>query len=417
MLRTFFAFILRTAACHAQPSLPPGAQPLPSAAKNGRGPLALDNLHHHLLGSAFVHGGKGADLFVAGSGGVQGTYLCRWVDTAENGAPVFATPVPVKSPFVRGIVFQGADMAVHGLWIDKEELIHTLFDLDALEFKETTRLKLLKELKSPASMAVLANEDGSYDLAFEMSQPAKVYEGRNSAEEWRPFNSSGIAQGELRYKYLWGARLPSLLKGPLTGLKQITQTTQEVFFSMHRMTAVNLGKGHERDLITGSRQGILVHYHNQADAGFKLDKKRMIAGPDGIALRHPSISTSVGVYPNAEGLSDLIAGGEGAIYYYRFTGKFTPDGAPIYAEPVEAIQEKADLYAGTLPSPTTVDWNGDGVLDIVVGNSEGFVLFFENTGSNEEPRFLPATRIQAGGRDIQVQAGYSGSLQGIQEAR
>ncbi|TDU81909.1 VCBS repeat protein [Prosthecobacter fusiformis] len=417
MLRTVLALILCAATCHSQPSLPPGTRPLASAAKNGRGPLALDNLHHHLLGSSFVYNSKGADLFLAGSGGVQVMYLCRWVDTAENGAPVFAPPVPVKCPFIRGIVFQSADGLTHGLWIDKEEMIHTVFDREGLEFKETERLKLPKELKSPASIAMLPNADSSYDVAFEMSHEAKVYTGRNSTEEWRPFNSSGIANGELRYKYLFGAHLPSLLKGPLKDLKQITQTRQEVFFAMHRMTLVNLGQGHERDIITGSRQGILVHYHNQAETGFKLEKKRLCADPDGTALRHPSISTSVCAYPNAAGLSDLIAGGEGAIYYYRFTGKFTPDGAPVYADPVPALQEKADLYTGTLPSPTTVDWNGDDVLDIIVGNSEGFVLFFENIGSNEEPRFLPSTRIQAGGGDIQVQAGYSGSLQGIQEAR
>lgn len=53
------------------------------------------------------------------------------------------------------------------------------------------------------------------------------------------------------------------------------------------------------------------------------------------------------------------------------------------------------------------------MLDILAGNSEGFVLFFENIGSNDEPKFLPATRVKAGGREIQVQAGYSGSLQGL----
>ena len=71
----------------------------------------------------------------------------------------------------------------------------------------------------------------------------------------------------------------------------------------------------------------------------------------------------------------------------------------------------------TLPTPTTVDWNGDSVLDILVGNSEGFVLYFENIGTNEAPKFLPATRVKAGGHDIQVQAGYAGSVQGLQEAR
>jgi hypothetical protein len=57
------------------------------------------------------------------------------------------------------------------------------------------------------------------------------------------------------------------------------------------------------------------------------------------------------------------------------------------------------------------------VLDILAGNSEGFVLFFKNIVSTDEPKFLPATRVRAGGSEIQVQAGYAGSLQGLQEAR
>ncbi|HBJ86892.1 MAG TPA: hypothetical protein DDZ88_24145 [Verrucomicrobiales bacterium] len=109
-------------------------------------------------------------------------------------------------------------------------------------------------------------------------------------------------------------------------------------------------------------------------------------------------------------------GGPQAVHLFRWVDT-AENGAPVFAEPVSVLQENADLYAGTLPSPTTVDWNGDGVLDILAGNSEGFALFFENIGSNDEPKFLPAKRVKAGGREIQVQAGYSGSLQGLQEAR
>jgi hypothetical protein len=223
--------------------------------------------------------------------------------------------------------------------------------------------------------------------------------------------------GDLRYRYLSGAHVPALLKGPFTQVSQITATQKEVFFSVHSIAGVNLGAGHERDLVTGSRQGNLIYYHNLAAAGFKLEPRRLIAGRDGNALRHPSINPSVCAYPNSKGTSDLIACGEGSLYFYRFTGKFTASGGPVYEDPVSVLQENADLYAGTLPSPTTADWNGDGVLDILVGNSEGFVLYFQNTGTNDKPEFLPASRVQAGGRDIQVQAGYAGSLQGIQEAR
>ena len=40
---------------------------------------------------------------------------------------------------------------------------------------------------------------------------------------------------------------------------------------------------------------------------------------------------------------------------------------------------------------------GDGVTDLVVGNSEGFVLFFKNVGTDEAPRFVPGERLRAAG--------------------
>jgi hypothetical protein len=404
-LRPALWLILGLTAGAVEPHLPPGIKALPSSAPNGRDPLALVNLNHHVLGHARVFGSKDPDLFVAGYGGPQAVHLFKWVDTAENGAPVFAEPVIVKCAYKdKGSVFQTKDGTITGLWIDKDELVTTAFDREKLEFRETKRVKLPKAVKSPASLGVIVN-DGGYDLAFEMSNGAKGAEGSANTEEWRPFNSSGIAVGDLRYRYLVG--------WPAKGeVKQITKTKNEVYFSMHGLTSIHLGAGHERDLITGSRQGNLVFYRNKAASGFDLEAKRLVAGEDGNALRHPSINPSVSAYPGG-----LIACGEGSLYFYRFTGKWAKTGAPVFAEPVSVLQENADLYAGTLPSPTTVDWNGDGVLDILAGNSEGFVLFFENIGSNDEPKFLPATRVKAGGREIQVQAGYSGSLQGLQEAR
>src|SRR5262249_16863717 len=113
-------------------------------------------------------------LFVAGYGGPQEVHLFRWVATADTGAPVFARPVKVGCPFKdKGAVFQSPDGAVHGLWIDKNDLVHTLFDKATMAFRETERLALDKKVRSASSIGVLANADGSYDLAFEMSDGGK----------------------------------------------------------------------------------------------------------------------------------------------------------------------------------------------------------------------------------------------------
>lgn len=407
---SLFALIVSLAAWGAEPHLPPDIRPLASAAANGRGPLALCSLNHHVLGYARVYGGAQPDLFVAGSG-TPAVHLFRWLDTADSGAPVFSQPAIVKCPFKdKGFVWQSPDGSITGLWIDQNELVTTVFDRQTVEFRETKRIKLPAAVKSPSSLGALPHPSGPPDLAFEMANGGQGPEGRPSTEEWRPFNSSGIATGTPRYRYLTGWFADG-------EVRQLTASRNEVYFSMHGITGANLGPGHVRDLITGSRQGNLVYYHNRAARGFELEPKRLIAGPDGNALRHPSINPSVCAYPAATGMSDLIACGEGSLYFYRFTGSFTPGGAPLYASPVPVLQEGADLYAGTLPSPTVVDWNGDGRLDILTGNSEGFVLFFPNIGSNDQPAFLPGERVKAGGRDIHVQAGYSGSLQGLQESR
>ncbi len=406
LMRLLLLVFFHVTVCNAQPHLPEGTEALRSAARNGRGPLALVNLNHHVLGHANVFGGRQPDLFVAGYGGPQAVHVFRWVDTEGNGAPVFAEPQVVKCAFSdRGRVIQKPDGSIIGLWVSQGHLVTTVFDKMGMEFHETRREKLPKSLGSPFNLGVLCNEDGSMDLAFEMSDGGKGTPGHPWTEEWRPYNSSGIATGELRYRYLSGMTADG-------DVKQITRTRREVYFGMYGITQLDLGKGHERALLTGSRQGVFVYYRNHAARGFDLDTKRLVAGEDGNALRHPSINASVAAYPGG-----FIACGEGALYFYRFSGHWEKTGAPVFGQPVAVLQENADLYAGTLPSPSTVDWDGDGVLDILAGNSEGYVLFFKNKGTNDQPSLLPGKRVQAAGYDIHVQAGYSGSLQGLQEAR
>lgn len=56
--------------------------------------------------------------------------------------------------------------------------------------------------------------------------------------------------------------------------------------------------------------------------------------------------------------------------------------------------------------PNVVDWDGDGALDIVAGNSEGRLLFFKNRGTNTEPGFARSEEVCAGGSPILLRPGY-----------
>jgi hypothetical protein len=71
------------------------------------------------------------------------------------------------------------------------------------------------------------------------------------------------------------------------------------------------------------------------------------------------------------------------------------------------------MKSGALSRPVAVDWNGDGRLDIVSGNSAGYVQWFENLGGSFEDQGY----LRAAGQVIRRMAGPNGSVQGPAEAK
>jgi dipeptidyl aminopeptidase/acylaminoacyl peptidase len=63
-----------------------------------------------------------------------------------------------------------------------------------------------------------------------------------------------------------------------------------------------------------------------------------------------------------------------------------------------------------------VDWDSDDDIDIVSGDSVGFVSLLKNAGSTARPRFLAPVKLRAAGQIIRIRPGYYASLQGPREA-
>ncbi|MFC2115864.1 FG-GAP repeat domain-containing protein [Bacteroidota bacterium] len=120
---------------------------------------------------------------------------------------------------------------------------------------------------------------------------------------------------------------------------------------------------------------------------------------------------------DGDGDVDLVVGDEdGRVALIENTGE-TIEGMPQFLPPAYFQQQAQYLKFGALATPVGVDWDGDGDEDLVCGNSAGYIGFFENLDGKNPPKWAPPVRLEAGGETIRIQAGVNGSIQGPAEAK
>jgi hypothetical protein len=144
---------------------------------------------------------------------------------------------------------------------------------------------------------------------------------------------------------------------------------------------------------------------------------RFLENDEGIIKMDLQMIVPVSVDWNGNGHTDLVVGDEdGRVALIRNTGK-VKNRMPVFESPVYFQQEADNLKFGALATPVAYDWDNDGDLDIISGNSAGYFAFIENLDGGNPPKWANPVLLEAGGETIRIQAGDNGSIQGPAEAK
>jgi hypothetical protein len=130
--------------------------------------------------------------------------------------------------------------------------------------------------------------------------------------------------------------------------------------------------------------------------------------------------TPVSIDWNKDGHVDLICGDEdGRVAFIQNMGQIAKDGTPIFAAPRYFQQEAEDLKCGALATPVGFDWDGDGSMDIICGNTAGYIILFKNLSKQgvEKPKWAAPQYLEVDGKRLRILAGPNGSIQGPAEAK
>ena len=108
----------------------------------------------------------------------------------------------------------------------------------------------------------------------------------------------------------------------------------------------------------------------------------------------------VGDY-DGDGRRDLLVGegNYGCVYFYRNTNT---EAAPILAPGVRLLVGSNPLSVSSRATPCLYDWDGDGLNDLLCGSGGGLVYCFKNLGTAQTPIYAVGTLLQAGGKDLNL---------------
>jgi len=169
------------------------------------------------------------------------------------------------------------------------------------------------------------------------------------------------------------------------------------------------GDGEDEILITGN-PGVVIWLDHEDGAWHERPPLQRVGG----AARVETLAVPCLADLDGSGAPDLVVG-DSSGYLWRFANRAAEPGAFDFAAgvrlhaggselhhlagPTGSIQGPNEARWGYL-NPLVVDWDGDGLLDVITNDIYGRYLWYRNVGSRQEPRFAAAEPLFCAGEPL-----------------
>lgn len=172
--------------------------------------------------------------------------------------------------------------------------------------------------------------------------------------------------------------------------------------------AVSWYGGDNLELLVSDVRGMVkIHRNFGGQRPPVLMEPRTLKAAGDVLLLPEDRTTVLAADIDGDRRAELVCGShDGRIFAIRATSR---DSASI---PHELLQEPGPLWLGGYSVVAPGDLEGNGGLDLVVGDGPGHLSWFKDHGRGVEHRYAPPTPIEAGGVRFRLDPGPDGRLAG-----
>jgi hypothetical protein len=156
------------------------------------------------------------------------------------------------------------------------------------------------------------------------------------------------------------------------------------------------------DLISGDRNGF-VNYFSRLPNGELTTEAQLVA--NGVTIDVGLNSAPHIIDWNEDGLLDMVIGNDTDERVWLYLNSGTPSNYVFTSYSHVLVSGTPIVYSRCNPHVT--DLNLDGKKDLVIGEDWGSIYYLENEGTNAAPVFNQAVQLQAEGVPISFPSGYT----------